>query len=326
MCKTRANRSTWWAETAVLAKGPGGERAPRLLDEMSTEAGQRQRNSCAQLGGRLLKVTDPIKLCSQARTEGPCPCKSATGPHLWEGSCKLRGSEQAHCLGKKEEKERKKAGWGGAVAISQLRKPGFEQQSWGKNPRDPPISHSRVPGRISGPGAADSSPALPNLVQTGLQSGGDPSVLALSGEFASAPGSASAKRHLSLDSSHQLAPSGPSSAIKSDSTTVQGMGATFVPEWWEKGGPTAAAGETTAGTEPTISFTRQVRRLVPEKSRTGPGLMMELRAEPRSLAGQPRAQCNKLTRSGLCFVAATFLKCHLLCNKWPEIKPNRLIT
>lgn len=107
-------------------------------------------------------------------------------------------------------------------------------------------------------------------------------------------------------------PSGPPSAVNSDSTTVQSSGVIFLPEWWKEGCFTTAAGETTAGSEPTIPSTLQMRRLGPKKSRTCPRLRMELKAEPRCLAGQPRTQRDKMTRCGLCLVAAAFLKRHLL--------------
>lgn len=77
---------------------PGGARARWLLDELSAETKQRQRSlrPGTQLCGMLLEVTDPVKLCSQAHTEEPRRRKSTAGPHLWEGSCKPGGSEQAH--------------------------------------------------------------------------------------------------------------------------------------------------------------------------------------------------------------------------------------
>ena len=86
------------------------ERGPRCWRRGALRPNKGREGSCsrAQLCGSLLKVTDPVKLCSQAHTEEPCPRKSTTGPRLWEGSCKPGGSEQAHRLGQKEEKERKK--------------------------------------------------------------------------------------------------------------------------------------------------------------------------------------------------------------------------
>lgn len=61
------------------------------------------------------------------------------------------------------------------------------------------------------------------------------------------------------------------------------------------------------GLEPT-SFILQIRGLSCRVT-ARPMFMRKLKAEPKTLDGWPSAQCNKMTTSSLCFVAAKFLRC-----------------
>lgn len=143
------------------------------------------------------------------------------------------------------------------------------------------------------------SPRLPHLVQTGLQSGGDPSVPpGLPQLKGTSPGTAT------INTSAKRGPDRLRPLLPALSILISRLRGAWGQHSSRNGGRKAVPPR--QGAEPTVSVTLQTRTLVPEKSRTGPRLTMELRAEPRPLAGQPRAQCNKQSRSGLHFVAATF--------------------
>lgn len=151
-------------------------------------------------------------------------------------------------------------------------------------------------------------------MQTGLQSEGDPSVPpGLPRLKGTSPGTAtmntSAKR-----GPYRLRPLLPALSI-----LISRLRRAWGRHSSQNGGRKAVP--LRQGAEPGISVTLQTR--TPEKSRIGPRSEPELRAEPRPLAGRPRAQCDKQSRSGLHFVAATSPKWHLLREDGPEIKPNR---